>query len=76
MREGVEENDEPGSCCQRVEGPYSSSRLSEPLTDSLHRPAQALGFEDFVEGVQDVLKDHKELAKVRFLLFLSFRDPS
>ncbi|GAA5820544.1 hypothetical protein JCM11251_003040 [Rhodosporidiobolus azoricus] len=24
---------------------------------------KALGFEDFVEGVEDVLKDHKELAK-------------
>ncbi|CEQ39432.1 SPOSA6832_00931, partial [Sporobolomyces salmonicolor] len=33
--------------------------LPEHIVASL----KALGFEDFVEGVEDVLKDHKELAK-------------
>jgi hypothetical protein len=41
-------------------------------TDSQHCPAQALGFEEFVDGCQDVLKDHKELAKVCCFPSLSF----
>ncbi|GAA5925847.1 uncharacterized protein JCM15063_005140 [Sporobolomyces koalae] len=33
------------------------------LPDHILAALKALGFEDFVDGVSDVLKDHKELAK-------------
>lgn len=50
----------------------SSLASQRALADIPPRPGQALGFDNMVEEVAEVLQDHKELAKVRSLPLLPF----